>query len=44
LIKKDNVDYVQRARIEARIAVITPEVLEMRRQGIKPSQQPSDRT
>jgi beta-barrel assembly-enhancing protease len=44
LIKKDNVDYVQRARIEARIAVITPEVLEMRRQGVKPSQQPSDRT
>jgi beta-barrel assembly-enhancing protease len=44
LLKKDNVDYVQRARIEARIAVITPEVLEMRRQGIKPSQQPVDRT
>jgi beta-barrel assembly-enhancing protease len=44
LLKKDNVDYVQRARVEARIAVITPEVLEMRRQGVKPSQQPSDRT
>jgi len=44
LLKKENLDYVQRARIEARIAAITPEVLEMRRQGIKPSQQPPDRT
>ena len=44
LLKKENIDYVQRARIEARIAAITPEVLEMRRQGIKPSEQPPDRT
>jgi beta-barrel assembly-enhancing protease len=44
LLKKENIDYVQRARIEARMAAITPEVLEMRRQGVKPSQQPPDRT
>lgn len=44
LLKKESLDYVQRARIEARIAAITPEVLEMRRQGIKPSEQPPDRT
>lgn len=43
LLKRTDVDYVQRARIEARIAEITPEVLEMRRQGLKPSDQPSDR-
>lgn len=44
LLKQENLDYVQRARVEARIAAITPEVLEMRRQGVKPSQQPPDRT
>ncbi len=44
LLKKQNIDYVQRARIEARMAAITPEVLEMRRQGVKPSQQPPDRS
>lgn len=44
LLKKENLDYVQRARVEARMAAITPEVLEMRRQGVKPSQQPPDRT
>lgn len=44
LLKKENIDYVQRARVEARMAAITPEVLEMRRQGVKPSQQPSDRS
>jgi predicted Zn-dependent protease len=44
LLKKENIDYVQRARVEARIAAITPEVLEMRRQGVKPSQQPPDRS
>ena len=44
LLKKENIDYVQRARVEARMAAITPEVLEMRRQGVKPSQQPPDRT
>jgi predicted Zn-dependent protease len=36
LLKRDDLDYVQRARIESRIADITPAVLEMRRQGIKP--------
>ena len=44
LLKKENLDYVQRARVEARMAAITPEVLEMRRQGVKPSEQPPDRT
>lgn len=44
LLKKENLDYVQRARVEARMAAITPEVLEMRRQGVKPSQQPPDRS
>jgi beta-barrel assembly-enhancing protease len=44
LLKKENIDYVQRARVEARMAAITPEVLEMRRQGVKPSQQPPDRS
>jgi len=44
LLKKENLDYVQRARIEARMAAITPEVLEMRRQGVKPSEQPPDRS
>jgi predicted Zn-dependent protease len=43
LLKRPDVDYVQRARIEARIAEITPEALEMRRQGLKPSDQPADR-
>ena len=36
LLKRDDLDYVQRARIESRIADLTPAVLEMRRQGIKP--------
>ena len=44
LLTKENIDYVQRARVEARMAAITPEVLEMRRQGVKPSQQPPDRS
>ncbi|HNV84764.1 MAG TPA: M48 family metalloprotease [Arenimonas sp.] len=44
LLKKENLDYVQRARVEARMAAMTPEVLEMRRQGVKPSQQPPDRS
>ena len=43
LLKRNDLDYVQRARIEARIAEITPEVLEMRRQGLKPTDQPVDR-
>jgi predicted Zn-dependent protease len=39
LLKREDLDYVQRARIEARIAEITPIVLEMRRQGIRPEDQ-----
>jgi predicted Zn-dependent protease len=42
LLKRDDVDYVQRARVESRIAALTPIVLEMRRQGIKPQNQRSD--
>ena len=43
LLKRNDLDYVQRARIEARIAEITPIVLELRRQGLKPTDQPIDR-
>jgi predicted Zn-dependent protease len=42
LLKRDDIDYVQRARIEARIAAITPVALEMRRQGIKAEDQADD--
>jgi predicted Zn-dependent protease len=35
LIKRPEVDYYARARIEARIAAITPTVLELRRQGVR---------
>lgn len=42
LLKKGDLDYVQRSRIEARIAAITPEVLEMRRRKIRPQDIPSD--
>jgi predicted Zn-dependent protease len=35
LRKRDDVDYYARARIDARIAAITPVVLELRRQGIR---------
>ncbi|KAB8318196.1 M48 family metallopeptidase [Tolypothrix campylonemoides VB511288] len=35
LKKRDDLDYYARARIEARIAAITPTVLELRRQGIR---------
>jgi beta-barrel assembly-enhancing protease len=35
LLKRDEVDYYARARIEARIAAITPMVLELRRQGVR---------
>ncbi|HHW4678448.1 MAG TPA: M48 family metalloprotease [Xylella sp.] len=34
-LKKQNLDYVTRARVDARIAAITPTVLEMRRQGVR---------
>lgn len=39
---QDGLDYYQRARIEARIAAITPHVLEMRRRGIEPGEQRPD--
>ena len=42
LLKRDDVDYVQRARIESRIAAMTPLVLEMRRQHMRPEDQPPD--
>jgi predicted Zn-dependent protease len=35
LKKRDDLDYVTRSRVDARIAAITPTVLEMRRQGIQ---------
>jgi beta-barrel assembly-enhancing protease len=34
-LKKQDLDYITRARVDARIAAITPQVLEMRRQGIQ---------
>jgi predicted Zn-dependent protease len=43
LLKRDDISYVQRARIEARIAQITPEVLDMKRRHIKPQDLPPDR-
>ena len=36
---REDLDYYQRARIEARIAAIAPPVLEMRRRGIEPERQ-----
>ena len=35
LLKRPELDYYARARIEARIAAITPTVLELRRQGVR---------
>lgn len=35
LKRRDDLDYYARARIDARIAAITPQVLELRRQGIR---------
>jgi predicted Zn-dependent protease len=43
LMKRDDLDYYQRARIEARMAAITPVVLEMERQGVRPEEQRPDR-
>jgi len=34
LKKRGDLDYVTRARVDARIAAITPTVLELRRQGV----------
>ncbi|OGT57263.1 MAG: peptidase [Gammaproteobacteria bacterium RIFCSPHIGHO2_12_FULL_63_22] len=42
LLKRSDISYIQRARIEARIAAITPEVLEMRRRRVKPQDLPAD--
>ena len=39
LKQRDDVDYVQRARVEARITEIMPVVLEMRRAGLRPADQ-----
>jgi predicted Zn-dependent protease len=39
LKQRDDVDYVQRARVEARMAEIMPVVLEMRRIGLRPEDQ-----
>ena len=35
LKKRGDLDYVTRSRVDARIATITPQVLELRRQGIQ---------
>ena len=43
LMKRGDLDYYQRARIEARMAAITPVVLEMQRQGVRPEEQQPDR-
>ncbi len=39
LTKRDDLDYYQRARIDARITALTPVVLELRRRHIKPGDQ-----
>ncbi len=41
LTKRNDLDYYQRTRIEARITEMTPTVLELRRRKIKPSDQGS---
>lgn len=43
LMKREDLDYYQRARIESRMAAITPVVLEMQRQGVRPEEQRPDR-
>jgi len=42
LKQRDDVDYVQRARVEARMAEIMPVVLEMRRAGLRPQDKARD--
>jgi predicted Zn-dependent protease len=42
LLKRNDLNYVQRARIEARIAAITPEVLDLKRRKIRPQDLPGD--
>ena len=39
LTRRSDLDYYQRSRIDARIAEVTPIVLELRHRGIKPSEQ-----
>jgi len=42
LLKRPDLSYMQRARIEARIAEITPEVMELQRRHIRPQDLPPD--
>jgi predicted Zn-dependent protease len=42
LLRRTDLSYIQRSRIEARIAEITPEVLEMQRRKIRPQDLPAD--
>ena len=42
LLKRGDLSYIQRARIEARIAEITPEVMELQRRKIRPQDLPPD--
>ena len=42
LLKRNDLSYIQRSRIEARIAEITPEVLDMQRHNMRPQDQPPD--
>ena len=44
LLKRNDITYIQRARIEARIAAITPEVMYMQRKKIKPQDLPPDQS
>jgi beta-barrel assembly-enhancing protease len=43
LKNREDIDYVQRARVEARMAEIMPVVLEMRRAGLRPQDQGRER-
>ena len=42
LLKRNDLSYIQRARVEARIAEITPEVMELQRRKIRPQDLPPD--
>lgn len=42
LLKRNDLSYIQRARVEARVAEITPEVLDMKRRKIRPQDLPGD--
>ncbi len=41
LLDKDDLDYYQRARVDARITQLTPIVLELRRRGVRDSDNPA---